>query len=65
MVGLRVKAHESAIREDVKSAFLGLGSERSPDEFEAGIAYAVEEEWLSEQSDKLQLSRTGFLVGSN
>jgi hypothetical protein len=64
MVGFRIKAEETGGRDDVRSAFLGLGSERSLDEFENGIAYAIEEEWLSEKSDKLKLSRTGFVVGS-
>lgn len=64
MVGHRIKADETGIRDDVKNAFLGLGSERSPEEFDGGVSYAVEQEWVSEDFDKLKLSRTGFLIGS-
>jgi len=53
------------LRDDVKNAFLGLGSERAPEEFDSGVAYAVEQEWISEESNRLKLSRTGFLIGSN
>ena len=65
MVGFRIKAEEAGVRDDIKSAFLGLGSERSIEEFDRGIEYAVDQEWLGEKSNELQLSRTGFLVGSN
>jgi hypothetical protein len=66
MVGLRLKTDETTERDNVRSAFLGLGSERTPDEFENGVAYAVAEEWVIEDNgNKLKISRTGFLVGSN
>ena len=65
MVGHRIKADEMGLRDDVKNAFLGLGSERAPEEFDSGVAYAVEQEWISEDSNRLKLSRTGFLIGSN
>jgi hypothetical protein len=59
MVGLRIKAEETGVRDDLKNAFLGLGSARSPQEFDGGVAYAVEQEWVSEDSNRLKLSRTG------
>jgi hypothetical protein len=34
MVGHRIKADEMGLRDDVKNAFLGLGSERAPEEFD-------------------------------
>ena len=65
MVGLRIKPEETGMRDDVKNAFLGLGSERSQQEFDGGVVYAVEQEWLIDDCNKLKLSRTGFVIGSN
>jgi hypothetical protein len=66
MVGLRLKTDETTERNNVLSAFLGLGSERTPHEFNDGVAYAVVQEWVTEaERDTLRISRTGFLVGSN
>jgi hypothetical protein len=50
----------------VQGAFLGLGSERTSEEFDDGVAYAVAQEWLIDANlNTLTISRTGFLVGSN
>ena len=66
MVGLRLKTDETTERDNVLSAFLGLGRERTPQEFNDGVAYAVAQEWVTEaERDTLRISRTGFLVGSN
>ena len=65
MVGLRVQPEETSARNDVQSAFLGLGSERTPEEFSDGVTYAVAQEWVTEvNGDTLKISRTGFVVGS-
>lgn len=49
-----------------QSAFLGLGSERTPEEFSDGVTYAVAQEWVIEvNGDTLKISRTGFVVGSS
>ena len=55
MVGHRIKADEMGLRDDVKNAFLGLGSERAPEEFDSGVAYAVEQEWISEDFQPAQI----------
>jgi hypothetical protein len=66
MVGLRVQSEETSARIDVQSAFLGLGSERTPEEFGDGVTYAVAQDWVMEgDGDTLKISRTGFLVGSS
>ena len=66
MVGLRVQPEETSARNDVQSAFLGLGSERTPEEFSDGVTYAVAQEWVIEvNGDTLKISRTGFVVGSS
>ena len=66
MVGLRVQSEETSARNDVQSAFLGLGSERTPEEFGDGVTYAVAQDWVMEgDGDTLKISRTGFLVGSS
>ena len=66
MVGLRVQPEETSARNDVQSAFLGLGSERTPEEFGDGVTYAVAQDWVMEgDGDTLKISRTGFLVGSS
>jgi hypothetical protein len=66
MVGLRLETEETTERHNVRSAFLGLGSKRTPQEFNDGVAYAVAQEWVTEADhDTLRISRTGFLVGSN
>jgi hypothetical protein len=66
MVGLRVQPEESSARSDVQSAFLGLGSERTSEEFTAGVTYAVAQEWVIEgNGGMLKISRTGFVVGSS
>jgi hypothetical protein len=54
---------ETSARTDVQSAFLGLGSERSPQEFDNGVTYAVAQAWVTEGNrDTLKILRTGFLV---
>jgi hypothetical protein len=66
MVGLRLQPEETSARNDVQSAFLGLGSERTPEEFSDGVTYAVAQEWVIEvNGDTLKISRTGFVVGSS
>ena len=61
MVGLRVQPEETSARNDVQSAFLGLGSERTPEEFSDGVTYAVAQEWVIEvNGDTLKISRTGW-----
>ena len=66
MVSLRVQPEETSARNDVQSAFLGLGSERTPEEFSDGVTYAVAQEWVIEvNGDTLKISRTGFVVGSS
>ena len=66
MVGLRLQPEETSARNDVQSAFLGLGSERTPEEFGDGVTYAVAQDWVMEgDGDTLKISRTGFLVGSS
>jgi hypothetical protein len=55
---------ETSARTDVESAFLGLGSERSPQD--NGVTYAVAQAWVTEGNrDTLKILRTGFLVGSS
>jgi hypothetical protein len=66
MVGLRLPPEGTRARNEVQSAFLGLGSERTLEEFDDGVAYAAAQEWLIGAHVKtLTISRTGFLVGSN
>jgi hypothetical protein len=66
MVGLRVQPEATSARNDVQSAFLGLGSERTRGEFGDGVTYAVAQKWVIEgNGDTLKISRTGFLVGSS
>ena len=66
MAGYGLKADETSARSSVQGAFLGLGSERTSEEFDDGVAYAVAQEWLIDANLKtLTISRTGFLVGSN
>jgi hypothetical protein len=66
MVGLRLKTEETTERDNVRSALLGLGSERTPQEFNDGVAYPIAREWVIEaERDRLRISRAGFLVGSN
>ena len=62
----RDQPEETSARNDVQSAFLGLGSERTPEEFSDGVTYAVAQEWVIEvNGDTLKISRTGFVVGSS
>jgi hypothetical protein len=41
LVGCRVLPDETAARTNVQSAFLGLGSERAPEECGNGVTFAV------------------------
>ena len=66
MVGFGVKGGEIRIRGEVNTAFLGLGTERTTQEFDDGVAYAVEQKWLIEEdATRLKLTPEGFQVGSN